>query len=377
MISLEDISQAHSVVAGVARHTTLRPSPSLSRLAGRAVLLKEEQTQRTGSFKLRGAYNMIRALADAPPGANNARSAGVVAASAGNHAQGVALAAQLCGLGATIFMPAGASLPKVAATRGYGAKVLLGGDTIEYCMDAAAQWAERTGAVSVPPFDHPLIIAGQGTLGLEVQKDAPEAEVVVVPVGGGGLLAGVGAALGLSGASIKVVGVEAAGSAGMTASLAAGHPKAVELGATMADGIAVACPSELTLQHAKAFAHDLVTVSEDEISQALVLCLERAKAVVEPAAAAGLAAVLAGRVGGSGPVVVVLSGGNVDPLLLVRLIDRGLGAAGRYLMMRIVLTDRPGALARLTRDLADRRLNVLAVEHHRVGPNLGVDKVEV
>ncbi|MHB1486466.1 MAG: threonine ammonia-lyase [Acidimicrobiales bacterium] len=376
MVSLEEIRRARLVVAPVARRTTLRPSESLSRLAGRRVLLKEEHTQRTGSFKLRGAYNMIRGLADAPSGQNNARSAGVVAASAGNHAQGVALAAQLCGLGATIFMPATASLPKVAATRAYGATVILGGDSVEYCIKAAQEWAERTGAVVVPPFDHPDIIAGQGTLGLEIVEDAPQAQAVVVPVGGGGLVAGVGAALGLSEVATQVVGVEAAGAASMAASLAAGYCVTTPA-STMADGIAVASPSKLTLEHTRAYVHHMVTVSEEEISQALVLLVERAKAVVEPAGAVGLAAVLAGKVPGRGPVVVILSGGNVDPLLLVRLIERGLAAAGRYLMLRIVLADRPGALARLTRDLADRRLNVLAVEHHRVGVGLGMDQVEV
>ena len=376
MVSLDEIRRARLVVAPVARRTTLRTSDSLSRLAGRPVLLKEEHTQRTGSFKLRGAYNMIRGLADAPPGRNNSTSAGVVAASAGNHAQGVALAAQMCGLAATIFMPAGASLPKVAATRAYGASVMLGGDSIEYCLKAAQDWSQRTGAVMVPPFDHPDIIAGQGTIGLEIFDDAPEAEMVVVPVGGGGLVAGVGAALALSGASTEVVGVEASGAASMAASLAAGH--CVETpAATMADGIAVASPSALTLEHARAYVQHMVVVSEEEISRALVLLVERAKAVVEPAGAVGLAALLSGRIPGHGPVVLVLSGGNVDPLLLVRLIDRGLAAAGRYLMLRIVLSDRPGALAHLTRDLADRRLNVLAVEHHRVGAGLGVDQVEV
>jgi threonine dehydratase len=368
VISLKDVEEARARVAPVLRPTPLVPSDSLSRLAGRPILLKPEYRQRTGSFKIRGAYNRISRL---PPGGE------VVAASAGNHAQGVALAATLTGLRSTIFMPANAPLPKVEATRGYGAVVRLEGDVVDDCLAAARAYAESTGAVFVPPFDDPLIIAGQGTVGLEVAEEAPEAEVVVVPIGGGGLIAGMAAALAHTRRGCRVIGVEAAGALAMKAALAANKPVSVDSVQTMADGIAVRAVSELTLAHVQAFVDDIVTVDEEEISHALLLLLERAKGVVEPAGAVALAALLAGKVPGTGPAVAVLSGGNVDPLLLIKLIDHGLSAAGRYLRLRIVLGDRPGALAAVTEAVAKLGLNVLEVEHHRSGVSLGVDEVEV
>jgi threonine dehydratase len=300
-----------------------------------------------------------------------------VAASAGNHGQGVALAAQLSGLPATIFMPANAALPKVEATRSYGARVVLDGAVVEDAMAAACDHAHRTGAVLVPPFDDPRVVAGQGTIGLELTEQVDQATVVAVPVGGGGLLAGVATALAHTRPQVKVVGVEPAGAASMRASLNAGRCVTLANVATMADGIAVRCVSDLTLAHAQAYVDDVVTVSEEEISQAVLLLAERAKVVVEPAGAVGLAAMLAGRLPGKGPAVALLSGGNVDPLVLTKLIDHGLSAAGRYLLLRIVLSDRPGALAGLTNAIAKMRVNVLSVEHHRAGLDLGLDEVEV
>ncbi|MGH2684186.1 MAG: pyridoxal-phosphate dependent enzyme, partial [Actinomycetota bacterium] len=296
---------------------------------------------------------------------------------AGNHAQGVALAAALCGQKATIFMPVDAALPKVEATRAYGADVRLVGAVVDDCLTAAVAAAEADGATFVPPFDHPLVIAGQGTIGLEIAEEAPDAEVVVVPIGGGGLVSGVAAALRARRPSVRVVGVEAEGAASMVASLAAAAPVALERVSTMADGIALKEPCELTLRHVAELVDEVVTVSEEEISRALLLLLERAKAVVEPAGAVALAALLAGKVDGDGPAVAVLSGGNVDPLLLIKLIEHGLSAAGRYLRLRIVLPDRPGSLAAVTAAVAGLGLNVLAVEHHRAGVHLAVDDVEV
>jgi threonine dehydratase len=368
IIGLRDVQEARQRVAPVVRATPVDRSDSLSRLAGRPVLLKPEHLQRTGSFKIRGAYNRISQL---PAGV------GVVAASAGNHAQGVALAASLTGRPATIFMPVKAPLPKVEATRSYGAEVRLVGELVDECFDAARAYADETGAVYVPPFDDPWVIAGQGTIGLELADEAPEAEVVVVPVGGGGLISGIAAALAHTARSVRVVGVEAEGAAAVRASLDAGRCVAFDGVSTMADGIAIKSPSELTLAHIHAFVDDVVTVTEEEISRALLLLLERAKAVVEPAGAVGLAAILAGKVAGTGPALAVLSGGNVDPLLLIKLIDHGLSAAGRYLVLRIVLDDRPGALARLTAAVAGLGLNVLEVEHHRAGVTVGVAEVEV
>jgi threonine dehydratase len=369
MITLADIRAARERVAPVLRRTPVDGSRSLSDLAGRPVLVKPEHLQRTGSFKIRGAYNLISQL---PAGV------AVVAASAGNHAQGVALAATLTGHASTIFMPANAPLPKVEATKGYGAEIVLGGEAVDDCIAAAKEHAAATGAVFVPPFDDPLIVAGQGTVGLEIAEEAgDDLDVVVVPVGGGGLIAGIATALANSRRSVRVIGVEAAGAAAMRAAVTAGRPVALERVSTMADGIALKSVCELTLAAVKAYVDDVVVVTEEEISRALLLLIERSKAVVEPAGAVGLAAILAGKVPGRGPALAVLSGGNVDPLLLMKLIDHGLSAAGRYLLLRIVLGDQPGALAALTAAVARMGLNVLEVEHHRAGLRLGVDEVEV
>jgi threonine dehydratase len=368
VIGLRDIEEARDRIKPIIRATPVDHSESLARLTGRPVILKPEHRQRTGSFKIRGAYNFVSRL---PAGAD------VVAASAGNHAQGVALAASLTERRSTIFMPVGAALPKVEATRGYGAVVRLEGDVVDDCLTLAKAYAEETGAIYVPPFDDPLVIAGQGTIGLELAEDAPDAEVVVVPIGGGGLIAGVATALAKTRRGIRVIGVEAAGAATLRSALDAGEVVRLERVATMADGIAVKATSELALTHVRAYVDDVVTVDEEEISRAVVLLLERAKAVVEPAGAASLAALLAGKIPGRGPAVAILSGGNVDPLLLIKLIDHGLSAAGRYLVLRIVVTDRPGALAGLTALLAAMGLNVLDVEHHRSGLILGLNEVEV
>jgi threonine dehydratase len=368
LIRLADIEAARQRLVPVLRRTPVRPSDTLSGLAGRRILLKPEYLQRTGSFKVRGAYNLISQL---PPGSE------VVTASAGNHAQGVAFAATGAGMKSTIFMPEGASLPKVEATRSYGAVVRLEGKVVDDCFALAQLYAAETGAEYVPPFDHPLIIAGQGTIGLELLEEAPDAEVVVVPVGGGGLVAGIAAALGERRSGIRVVGVEPIGSAGVSASLAAGREVHLEHIHTMADGIAVKSTSALVLQHVRKYVDEVVTVDEEEIARAVLLLLERGKAVVEPAGAVALAAILSGRIAGDGPAVALLSGGNIDPLLLLKMVDYGLSAAGRYLVFRAVLDDRPGALAGLTATLAGMGLNVLQVAHHRSGLELGIQEVDV
>ena len=350
------------------RSTPVDRSDSLSKLAGRPITIKPEHLQRTGSFKIRGAYNLISRLTDTEE---------VVAASAGNHAQGVALAASLTGHKSTIFMPANAPLPKLAATRAYGATVLQEGEAVDDCIAAARRYAQKTGALYVPPFDHPQVIAGQGTVGLELAEECPSAEVVVVPVGGGGLIAGIAAALGQTRRSVRVVGVEPEGAACMRGALDKGAPVALSELTTMADGVAVRSVSDLTFAHVQAYVDEVITVTEEEISRAVLLMLERAKAVVEPAGAVAVAALLGRKIPGTGEAVAVVSGGNVDPLLLIRLIEHGLSAAGRYLNLRIVVDDRPGALAALTSEVAELGLNVVQVEHHRAGTRLGLDEVEV
>lgn len=369
LVGLADVEAARQRIGDDLRVTPVWRPASLSALAGREVWLKAENLQRTGSFKPRGALSFLRAdPTDRRP---------VVAASAGNHAQGVALAAHMAGRAVTVFMPATASLPKVRATRDYGAEVRQQGDTVDDAIAAAEAHAAATGGLFVSPFDHPLVIAGQGTVALELVEQVPGAGTVLVPVGGGGLVSGVAAALRGLGGGWEVVGVEAAGAASMVASVAAHHPTAVEHPTTMADGIALKSPSALTLAHVEALVDDVVTVTEEEIAASVLLLLERARCVVEPAGAVGLAALLGGRVPGTGPVVCLLSGGNVDPMLLTAVIEHGLSVAGRYLRLRAVVPDRPGALARLTALLADLQLNVTDVEHHRAGSTVGVAEVEV
>lgn len=369
LVTIDEIEAARDGLIGVLRPTPVEPSGSLTARCGRTVLLKAEHRQRTGSFKIRGAHHRIAQL--------DASQDLVVAASAGNHAQGVALAATLLGKRSMIFMPAAAPLPKVQATRAYGAEIRLGHVLVDDCIDEAKAWAHEHDGVFVPPFDHPAVIAGQGTLGLELADEAPEAGVVLVPVGGGGLLAGVAAALRARRPDVRVIGVEAAGAASLRASLDAFTPTRVADVHTIADGIAIKSPSALTLAHAQAFADDVISVTDDEIGRALLLLLERCKQVVEPAGAVGLAALLAGKVAGADPAVAVLSGGNVDPIVLRRLIEQGLTASGRYLRLRVVVTDRPGGLATVVAMVADTGLNILEVAHHREGVRVEVDEVEI
>ena len=371
LVALPEILAARERLAGVVQTTPLEPSSAVSELAGVRALLKCEHLQRTGSFKIRGAYNRIVQLDEAE------RARGVACASAGNHAQGVALSARLVGVHATVFMPATAPLPKVEATRSYGAEVVLIGDGFDDAYEAAQKWTAENGAVFVHPFDHPDIIAGQGTLGLEILDQVPDAGTIVVPMGGGGLIAGIAAAVKARKPDTRIVGVEAAGAAAFPASLAAGQPCALDSVSTIADGIAVKTPGELTLAHVRELVDECVTVSDEAIARAVLLLVERAKQVVEPSGAAGLAAVLEGSPTLIEPVVILLCGGNVDPLLLGRIISSGMFEEGRYLVLRTRLDDRPGALSGLLGLLAAAGANIVAVEHHRLATRLGILEVEV
>ncbi|OAH13859.1 threonine ammonia-lyase [Streptomyces jeddahensis] len=370
-VTLDDVRGAQKMLAGVARVTPMEGSRHLSGLVGAPVHLKCENLQRTGSFKLRGAYVRIAGLLP------EERAAGVVAASAGNHAQGVALASSLLGVHSTVFMPVGAPLPKVAATRDYGAEVRLHGQVVDDSLAAAKEYAAETGAVFIHPFDHPDIIAGQGTVGLEILEQCPEVRTIVVGIGGGGLAAGIAVAVKTLRPEVKVVGVQAAGAAAYPLSLAAGRPVTVENPATMADGIKVGRPGDVPFRIIEQYVDEVRTVSEDELSSALLLCLERAKMVVEPAGASPVAALLSRPETFEGPVVALLSGGNVDPLLMQRILRHGMAAAGRYLAVRLRLTDRPGALATLLGVLSVVDANVLDVSHVRTDPRLGLTEAEV
>jgi threonine dehydratase len=371
LVRLVDIEAAREVLRGVARLTPVEGSRPLSDRVGGPVYLKCENLQRTGSFKIRGAYVRISRL----PAEQRAR--GVVAASAGNHAQGLALAASLLDTKSTVFMPEGAPIPKIEATRAYGAEVILGGASLDEALVTARAWADEHGATFVHPFDHPDLLAGQGTAGLEIAEQVPDVRTVVVPAGGGGLLSGIAAAVKGRLPHVRVVGAQAEGAAAFPPSLAAGHPVALDAMATIADGIAVGCPSAMTYAHVSQLVDEVVTVSDEDMSRALVLCLERAKLVVEPAGAAAVAAVMERPADFEPPVVVVLSGGNIDPLLLLRVMRHGLVAAGRFLAFRARISDRPGGLVGLLSELAASGASVLEVAHARTGPKLHLDEVEV
>ncbi len=367
-VTRADIEAAAGPLEGVVLRTPVLLSRALSELVGGPVHLKCENLQRAGSFKIRGAYTRISRLSE------QEKALGVVAASAGNHAQGVALAAQMLGLAATVVMPEGAALPKVAATRGYGAQVRFAGSSVDEALVTARRIAEETGAVLIHPFDHEDIVRGQGTAGLEIGEQVPEVRTVVVPIGGGGLAAGI--AVALAHAGVRVIGVQAAGAAAYPTSLREGHPVPCAEMVTMADGIAIARPGDVPFRLLVEAGVEVVTVSEEDLSRALLLVAERAKMIVEPSGAAAVAALMAGLAVET-PAVAVLSGGNIDPLLLLRVVRHGLVAAGRYLSLRVRVPDTPGHLAGLLTDIASAGGNVVHVEHDRTATDLAVDDVEI
>ena len=371
-VTLEDVRAAQDLLSGVVRPTPLEYSRALADRVGAEVYLKCENLQRAGSFKIRGAYTRMARLSD------EEKARGVVAASAGNHAQGVALAAQLLGIKAKVYMPHGAPMPKLVATKAYGATIEQVGTTIDECLVKAREWEASTGAVLIHPFDHPDIVAGQGTCGLEIIQECPDVRTIVVSAGGGGLLAGIATAVKALKPDVRIIGVQAEQAAAYPLSLAAGKPVAFENMQTMADGIAVGMPGDVPYALVRELVDGMETVSEEALSRALLFLLERAKLVVEPAGAAAVAHLLttAGR-HVDGPVVAVLSGGNIDPLLLLRIIRHGMAAAGRYLQFRVRVPDRPGSLAGLLADCAAADANVLEVEHVRTGTTIRVDEVEI
>jgi threonine dehydratase len=351
---LSDIREARKRLEGIARVSPVYGSDTLSRQVGRPVSLKAENLQRTGSFKVRGAVNKLATLGEGE------RRAGVVAASAGNHGQAVAWAAREAGVKATVFMPQDAPMAKVEPTKNYGAKAELTGGSFEEALNAAFAHAESTGATFVHPYEDEKVIAGQGTIGLELVEQVPDLETVVIPVGGGGLASGIALALRSTKPDVRIVGVQA----GLD-------------GWTIADGIFVKNVGEQTGPILDEVLDDLVSVTDDEICRAIVLLLERSKLVVEGAGAVGVAALLAGKAGGSGPAVAILSGGNIDPTVLISVMRHGLTSAGRYLVVRSRLHDRPGELIKLLKLVAEERGNVVSVEHHREGMDVPVAASEI
>ena len=349
-----EIEAARERLAGHARVTPVYPSETLSRRAGRDVWLKAENLQRTGAFKVRGAVNKLATLS------NDERAAGVIAASAGNHGQAVAWAARELGIKATVFMPEDAPMTKVEATRNYGAETVLTGAGFDEALAAATVRGDETGATFIHAFEDTQVIAGQGTLGLELVEQLPDVETFVVPIGGGGLAAGISLALREKLSGIRIVGVQAG-----------------KHGPTIADGIAVKYPGELTMGILEQTLDEIVHVEDDEISKALTLLLERTKLVTEGAGAASVAALLAGKVGGSGSACCLLSGGNIDGTTLISVVRHGLTLNGRYLVFRTRVLDRPGELIKLLEMIARERGNVISVEHHREGFALDVAQTEV
>ncbi len=349
-----DIQEARERIAGIARETPVYGSETFSRIAGREVCLKAENLQRTGAFKVRGAVNRLATLS------GEQRQAGVVAASAGNHGQAVAWAAREAGVPARIYVPQDAPMSKVEACRTYGSELIMEGETFEAALASALADVEETGATFIHPFEDPVVIAGQGTIGLELAEQVPGVGTVVIPVGGGGLASGIGLALRAMRPEVHIVGVQAG-----------------KAGYTIADGVFVKHPGELTTPILDEVLDELVDVDDESISEAIVLLLERAKLVVEGAGAVGVAALLSGKVGGSGPIAILLSGGNIDPTLLISVMRHGLTLGGRYLVIRTRIPDRPGELVKLLSLIAEARGNVVSVEHHREGMDVPVAETEV
>lgn len=370
--TIQDVWRAQDVVRPHVYHTPLLHSRTFSAMTGATIYLKAENLQRAGSYKVRGAtYKLSRLTTEE-------RARGVVAASAGNHAQGVAIAARALGIACAIVMPATAPLAKITATESYGAKVILAGATYNDAYERAREIQADTGAIYIHAFDDPDIIAGQGTVGLEILADLPDVEAIVAPIGGGGLISGIAIAVKSLKPDVRIIGVEAAGAAAMRDSLASGHLVKLETVSTVADGIAVKSPGERTFAIVRDLVDEVVTVEDDDIIRTVLLLMERGKLVVEGAGAAGAAAMLSGAISLPGArAAIVLSGGNIDMNLVGRFIAHGLAIQGRYLALRTLLIDRPGELLRLLAIIAEQNVNVLDVAHHRAAPHAPIQHVEV
>ncbi|MBM7854618.1 threonine dehydratase [Desulfohalotomaculum tongense] len=372
-VSLEDIKAARRVLAGVVRKTDVIYSP-INELCSCEVYLKLENLQQTGSFKIRGAYNKIYNLTP------EQRAKGVIASSAGNHAQGVALAASAFGIKSTIVMPETAPLAKITATKGYGAEVILHGNVYDDTYAKAVEIQNQTGAVFIHPFDNPHTIAGQGTIALEILEDIPDIDAIIVPIGGGGLIAGIALAAKAINPDIKIIGVEASNAASMKKSVEEGKLVSLTSAATIADGIAVKTPGKLTYQIASRYVDDFVTVDEDEIANAILMLLERFKLVAEGAGAASMAAVASGKVKMPGKkVVAVISGGNIDVNVLSRIVDKGLAKAGRKTELSTIVLDKPGRLQEMLKVISDMGANIVEIHHNRISleAELGCARVDL
>ena len=373
MLSLAAIRAARDRIADVARVTPVRYSHTFSERTGASVSLKLENVQRTGAFKIRGALNRIATLSDAE------QAAGVVTASAGNHAQGVALAATRAGVDATIVMPEHAPISKVKATRGYGARVVLDGADYAEAQARAHEIEREAGRTYVHAFDDEMVMAGQGTIGLEILEQQPDVETVVVPIGGGGLISGIATAITSQQPDVRVIGVQAEGASSVIDSLEAGEIRSRDSVDTVADGIATRSVGEQPFEIIQERVDEVVTVSDEEIARALTLLLERSKTVVEGAGAVALSALLEGRFAYEEDEVIVpaLCGGNIDMNVLTTVILRGMIQLGRYLKIRTVLPDRPGALESLIEIIADKGANIYEIHHERTSREVGMSDTSV
>jgi len=373
--TLAEFELALANVRQVAIETPVLHSNYLSTLVGKPVELKCENLQRTGAYKLRGAFNRMSKLTPAE------RKKGVVAASAGNHAQGVALAAAKLGIKATIFMPVGASLPKFQATQNYGAEVVLSGAVFQETLKAAQEYSEKKGAIFIPPYDHLDVVTGQGTVGIEIMDQVPDVQTIIVAIGGGGLAAGVAVSAKLKaaemGRKIQVIGVQAENASPYVASMKQGKIIEQHTKPTIADGIAVAKPGKIPFELIHKYLDKVVTVSDNDIARAIVVLLERSKQVVEPAGAVAVAALMTGKIKPKGKTVAVLSGGNIDPLLMQKIIGHGLEASERYTNVTVMLQDRPGQLVKTAEAIASAQGNVVEVLHTRHGLGLDISEVEL
>jgi threonine dehydratase len=370
-LSLERIRSAAHVIGAHIRRTPTVYSYTFSESAGCEVFLKLENLQRTGSFKVRGALNKIESLSP------EQRSRGLVAASAGNHAQGVALAAKLCGARATIVMPEATPLIKIQRTESYGADIVLHGATYDDAQRRARELADETGATLVHPFDDASVIFGQGTIGLEVLEEVQDLDTIVVPIGGGGLASGIALAVKALAPHVRIVGVQASGAASMVRSLAAGRKLALDRTETIADGIRVGEPGELTFAIVRRLVDECVTVEEREITDAVVQAMEKSKVVAETGGVAAIAALIAGKIQGAKRVCAIVSGGNIDLNLLARIIESGLSGSGRYHLVRLRLRDVPGQLSTVLDCFAESQSNVLDVQHYRAGWKVPLGFVDV
>lgn len=374
MVKLQDIWKARENLNGVIHKTALDLSFTFSELSGNQIFLKTENLQKTGSFKIRGAYNKIASLSP------EEREKGVIAASAGNHAQGVAFGATKAGIASTIVMPEGAPLAKVIATRGYGANVVLHGGVYDDAYNKAIELQKETGATFVHAFDDPDVIAGQGTIGLEILDELPDVDAILVPIGGGGLISGIALAVKSLNPKVKIIGVEAEGAACVFASRQKGEIQTLTSASTIADGIAVKCPGTLTFELIQEYVDDVVTVSDEEISSTILLLLERAKLVAEGSGAAALAASIYRNnifKNKNQKAAVLISGGNIDVNFMTRVIEKGLVKTGRNVKLATAMLDKPGNLQHFLSIIAENKANVISISHDRLDPNLPINKAQV